>query len=166
MAYYEDLTTFVYGREQPNENILNVGWLSDSEHFHKGKVSNDFLSALKVLVENPVNLYRGVHHCEFCPPPIYEPIPNRIVSRIVRDCPNGNGEIRIQYKDKTFVAPVLVYHYVTEHNYKPPSEFIQAVLDSAPNKFLVFFIKKYRCRHYCVFNRRSRVNIIWCYRKT
>jgi hypothetical protein len=41
----------------------------------------------------------------------------------------GNGEIRVLGADGvTFVAPVLILHYVTEHHYLPPPQFVDAVL--------------------------------------
>jgi hypothetical protein len=32
-------------------------------------------------------------------------------------------------RDKIYVAPNMIYHYVTVHHYKPPDEFIQALRD-------------------------------------
>ncbi len=40
----------------------------------------------------------------------------------------GQAEIRVLGEDDIFAAPTLIYHYVTAHNYRPPEEFIQAVL--------------------------------------
>lgn len=40
----------------------------------------------------------------------------------------GSAEIRVFYQGKTYAAPNLLYHYVVEHHYQPPSEFIEAVL--------------------------------------
>jgi hypothetical protein len=42
----------------------------------------------------------------------------------------GNGEIRViaTAGATTYVAPVLVLHYVVAHGYLPPQEFIDAVL--------------------------------------
>jgi hypothetical protein len=43
----------------------------------------------------------------------------------------GNGEIRVRAANGiTYVAPVLVLHYVVEHGYLPPQEFIEAVIDA------------------------------------
>ena len=40
----------------------------------------------------------------------------------------GNGEIHVPGKDHLiYVAPRLVVHYVTKHNYMPPAEYISAV---------------------------------------
>jgi hypothetical protein len=40
----------------------------------------------------------------------------------------GDGEIRVIGKSAIYAAPTLIYHYVVEHQYKPPDEFIEAVL--------------------------------------
>ncbi len=38
----------------------------------------------------------------------------------------GNGEIRITAASgTTYVAPVLILHYVVAHGYLPPQEFIE-----------------------------------------
>jgi hypothetical protein len=43
----------------------------------------------------------------------------------------GNGEIRvIGSAGKVYASPVMIYHYMSEHNYLPPQEFIDAVLAS------------------------------------
>ena len=40
----------------------------------------------------------------------------------------GNGEIRVvDVMGTTYVAPVLILHYVAEHGYLPPKEFVDAV---------------------------------------
>lgn len=41
----------------------------------------------------------------------------------------GSAEIRVGLPGgRWYAAPNLVYHYVTAHNYRPPDEFIEAVL--------------------------------------
>lgn len=41
----------------------------------------------------------------------------------------GNGEIRVKSENGTiYSAPALLLHYIAEHQYKPPEEFISAVL--------------------------------------
>jgi hypothetical protein len=43
----------------------------------------------------------------------------------------GNSEIRVAAANGiTYVAPVLVLHYVIAHGYLPPQEFIDAVIDT------------------------------------
>lgn len=124
MAYFDDLSHYTYFPRYP-ANYLNVGWLSATSPYSQGTVSDYFLSALEQLVKKPVHFCMGYHDCEFCQ--ILEEIArlNRTPSYQSR---LGNGEVHVPGENgKTYVAPVLVYHYVKEHQYKPPEEFISAV---------------------------------------
>jgi len=43
----------------------------------------------------------------------------------------GSAEVRVQGVDGTvFLAPDLVFHYVTEHGYLPPPSFLEALVAS------------------------------------
>lgn len=112
MTYFADLTLYAYIR--PEENVKNIGWLDADAPFSNGETAQDFRDALAVLVKHPVHLTRGVHHCPFCRKAL------------------GNGEIRVCGIDgDVYAAPMLVHHYVMEHNYKPPDAFIVAAIYSA-----------------------------------
>nr|CAP47612.1 putative integron gene cassette protein [uncultured bacterium] len=128
MAFFEDLTPYAYHRPEEFPNGLNVGWLSEDHSFQKGTVDSLILEKLEQLALKPEHRCRGVHHCEFCPPPIYKRVEGKFASEVVRDCPNGNGEIWVEAADgAVFVAPVLVAHYIREHDYLSPAEFLDAV---------------------------------------
>ncbi|WP_278263247.1 hypothetical protein [Nocardia sp. AG03] len=44
----------------------------------------------------------------------------------------GNGEILVRGAvGECYIAPVMIIHYVLLHNYLPPREFIDAVLNGA-----------------------------------
>jgi hypothetical protein len=44
----------------------------------------------------------------------------------------GNGEIRVTAMNGiTYVAPVLILHYVVAHGYLPPREFVHAAINAA-----------------------------------
>jgi hypothetical protein len=126
--YFPDLTPYRYGGEDPDPAILNVGWLSHEQAFERGPVPSEFILALEQLVEKPLNLYRGSHICEFCPEP---PVTLRDGMRWISPEPGttGNGEVRVRDRlGTTYVAPVLVLHYIRVHNYIPPQAFIMAVV--------------------------------------
>ncbi len=128
MAYFEDLTPYTYHRSEADKNVLNIGWLSNENSYPTGTVDEEILDKLKILVTEPVNLFRGVHDCEFCPPRIYEKIEGQFVGRTVLSCPNGNGEIRVKSKNGIiYVAPTLIAHYIEAHNYFPPEAFLNAI---------------------------------------
>src|SRR5262245_50176006 len=111
MAYFPDLSPYTYF---PGEtDLFNIGWLDSSKPFLAGETSEEFRSKLKLLIDDPVMQTRG-HH--FCP-----------VSR-EKQQPAGSAEIRVRGWGKDYAAPELIYHYVVEHGYKPPEEFIEAVV--------------------------------------
>lgn|SRR6185312_1396314 len=125
--YFEDLSPYEYDRRPANPAIVNVGWLSVDRPYQAGNVPPAFLEAIRTLVASPVNLYRGVHACEFCPSPMttrngapwWQPVPGS----------TGSGEIRVTGGDgRTYVAPVLLLHYLEAHRYRPPDAFVAAVL--------------------------------------
>jgi len=138
--HFDDLTPFTYSSSEPSASVLNVGWLGEGHDFPVAAPHPGLVSALRTLVANPVNLYRGAHQCEFCPstPPekrngmLWSTAPEEIL---------GNGEIHVSGQDGIkYVAPVLIRHYVEVHQYSPPAAFVQACLARAeglmPNKSL------------------------------
>lgn len=135
--YFADLTPYEYGREDAKPDVLNVGWLSVGHSFPAGPTSEGFRAGLRCLVQAPVNVYRGIHLCEFCPRPPENLTPSGL--RTIDPAPGtfGNGEVRVRAHGTTYVAPVLVLHYVEAHNYAPPAEFVSAVelaFTQEPNK--------------------------------
>jgi hypothetical protein len=40
-----------------------------------------------------------------------------------------NGEYIVQWNGKTYSSPTLIVHYIDAHNYRPPQEFIDAVMN-------------------------------------
>jgi hypothetical protein len=129
--YFPDLTPYEYGHDEPKTSVVNVGWLSIEQPFNKGRCTAEFLGKLASLVENPVNLYRGSHLCEFCPAPPVVLSKGGIPMLSPTQEITGNGEIRVRGEDGViYVAPVLVLHYIKLHDYRPPEAFINAVLNA------------------------------------
>ncbi|MEM7430354.1 MAG: hypothetical protein AAF351_00315 [Pseudomonadota bacterium] len=76
-----------------------------------------------------MNRFRGAHRCEFCPKPAVIADKGRFKIVAPDAERQGNGEIRVAGPGNvTYVAPVLIRHYVTEHDYQPPKEFVDAVM--------------------------------------
>jgi hypothetical protein len=68
---------------------------------------------------------RGVHDCQCCDIPGFGVEVFRHDNRIWL----GNAEIRVEANDgRAYAAPTLIYHYVSEHDYDPPKEFVEALL--------------------------------------
>jgi hypothetical protein len=132
MAYFKDLTIYEYFRspEKMDVPVLNIGWL-EKDGFEKGETSPEFRDKLFqfCLDKNIVMIARGFQECVFCGMtgldwarnhPDYGPNTNWMSI--------GDGEIRVIGKSAIYAAPALIYHYVVEHHYKPPQEFVDAVL--------------------------------------
>jgi len=125
MTYYKDLTPYEYfGKwEKATVPVLNIGWLGAGQPFETDITSQEFRDHLFQFSssENFVLLERGFHICEFCSSKYIE---NWNQGSELR----GNGEIRVPGNLVLYAAPALIYHYVVEHDYKPPQEFIDAVM--------------------------------------
>ena len=125
--YFADLTTYEFLRNEPA--TLNVGWLDAKHEFLQGKVSDVVIERLKSLAKKPVNQARGFHLCPFCKNESGDA--NAHTERMIKIGATGSAEIRVCRKDgQTYAAPVLICHYIEAHNYQPPEEFINAVMES------------------------------------
>jgi hypothetical protein len=108
--YYPDLSPYVYlGSER---NTFNVGWLDNAHPYPTGEVPELFVKRLFTCLTITVKPTLGAHRCDLC---------------------NGESwgeEIRVFGQGEiVYAAPTMIYHYVVDHHYRPPEEFIQAVLD-------------------------------------
>ena len=123
--YYEDLTTYEYGAK---EDSLNIGWLDKDHLFHKGDVPYAFIEKLWKCLRYPVRICRGFHVCNLCKNP-ERGVPIAEFKGKRREV--GYYEIRVWGKaGSVYAAPSLIFHYILQHGYKPPQEFIDAVMES------------------------------------
>ncbi|MFC9645984.1 hypothetical protein ACFTZF_47125 [Streptomyces mirabilis] len=131
MTHYEDLSLYEYFRDSIPEGVraLNVGWIEKGDEYVKGSVSIPFLQNLGVLVRDARQARtRG---WKSCPLPherggLEYPVAVDIFgSKVLL----GGAEIRVVTgSGEWLIAPDLIYHYVADHSYKPPEEFIEAVM--------------------------------------
>ena len=122
--YYPDFSPYCYIERTAAPNILNIGWLESPHPFPRNKASEALLDALFQKCLHMVNPTRGHHQCQFCD------VPTRgvEVSRNGKNVWLGSAEIRVKAKDgMIYAAPNLIYHYVLEHDYDPPQEFVEAL---------------------------------------
>lgn len=153
MSYYRDLTCHTYSDYTWALTggvpyiFINIGWLDAAHPYTHGEMApRDKELLLDMLFEYcryPVCLYQGSHDCHYCD---YQDskfdIINVLKNRIT--VPLGNGSIMVQGRNNlVYVAPTMIYHYVAEHDYIPPDEFIRAVLTTHSFEF---FHKIYRQR--------------------
>jgi len=123
MAYFADLSEYTYSVIRPERPavVLNVGWLAADRPYSTGECPPGFVARLRELARASEAVMRGLHFCELCPGPDDQPRK-----------PCGTGEIRVRGAGPVvYAAPVLAVHYVAVHGYRPPDEFIAAVLGSA-----------------------------------
>ncbi|MGV9345205.1 DUF7919 family protein [Streptomyces spiralis] len=130
MTYYTDLSPYEYFPESvPSEvTARNIGWLDTGQDYTRGPSPKPFLEGLSELVRDGRQMQtRGWHRCllphdnEEAEYPISVNIADVKVSL-------GGAEIRVVAESGDWlIAPDLVYHYVTEHSYRPPQAFIEAV---------------------------------------
>ncbi len=108
------------GGEPENFKFVAVGYLSFDEPFEKGEVSTNFLNKLKILWgEGGVSGSMGHHECEFC---IDEGnYKNRGMSCQEKTLVDRENKIK-------YLFPEMIFHYITEHKFKPSNEFIEFVM--------------------------------------
>ncbi|OEJ96861.1 DUF7919 family protein [Streptomyces thermolilacinus] len=133
--FYEDLSEYDYmtqdeftDREsnfyalmyRPRHTRLAVGWLEAGRPYSTGPVPSGFVERLRAVQRVQwMNVCLGTHGCDLCPE---------------EEAPEGNGEVRIPGRPGiAYTAPFLVTHYITVHGYRPPQEFVDAVLAVDPD---------------------------------
>lgn len=103
---------------------LAVGWLQRNDDFATGGTPEGFTESLFDFCLEPHTVCAIRHHrpCPICG--------QRVAPVTVGDrtAELGAAEIRVLGEENIFAAPDLIYHYVTEHGYRPPPVFVQAVL--------------------------------------
>jgi hypothetical protein len=121
MTYFADLTNFSY-HGVPQPGVLNVGWLAMGEPLPVGETPTAFLSSLsKLCAEHTIHSCWGHHVCEFCPNASWD-------DPYFYKC--GNGEIWVRSAGGVwYAAPRMIEHYVLTHNYRPPQEFVDTILN-------------------------------------
>jgi hypothetical protein len=98
------------------DRVRAVGWLEASQPFPIGHVESRFLERLRSHVADPgrwlATVSAGVHSCD------------------LGGCAGAAGSqyVVIPSHHFVYVAPDLVVHYVEQHAYAPPQQFVDAVL--------------------------------------
>ncbi len=119
MTYYADLTKYEYFPS--SVPALNVGWLERPHEFPTGRVSKSKVKKLLAYYDYPVNQTRGFHTRTICRGK--DRRSSEFLSGIV-----GSAEIWVLANDgQVFACPKLIAHYIVDHSYLPPPEFLEAV---------------------------------------
>lgn len=121
--FVEDLSTKTYVAQ--GENVRAVGWLEADHPFTRGVVPAEFLVTLKLHVAkaHQISFFMGYHNCSLCPKNHEQA---------------GIDNLLIPTADLLCVAPELIVHYIADHGYRPPDEFIAAVMACPPQDSVEF----------------------------
>lgn len=136
MAYYKDLSSCDYFEMVYKGPLTAIGWLEPEHDYARREVDLDFFTKLCQLLQCPWNpdTFLGFQGCGFCrfsggaetllrlPCGTYR-IPGW--SRLNLFIP-GDGVV--------YVSPEMIAHYIDAHEYKPPQQFVDAVMDCPPMK--------------------------------
>lgn len=125
----EDLTPYAAcdDAEAIGLTPLGVGWLDRRRPFATGAAPAGLLERLLPFCEEPAVV---------CPFVTQQPCPlcgQRITLDLAgRQLPLGQAELRVIGAEDVYAAPTLIYHFIEAHRYRPPAEFVQAVLHGPP----------------------------------
>lgn len=122
MVWHRDLALLHAAEGDPPLRVLAVGWLAFFT-LRRGATPARFQELLAQLCRRPpvATITAGFHPCRLGP----------CLWRwwLGRRFSAGSAEIIVPGRDgKIYDAPTLIAHYVNRHRYRPPREFIEAVL--------------------------------------
>ncbi len=128
MTHFPDLS------RMPDDRLtlVAVGWLEPEHAYERGAVDERFFHRLMELLVEPWQPFAaaGFHRCGFCrfsgglaPVTCY---PMRSADRLTVTV--GAANVFVPGRDVLYMAPSLIVHYIDAHEYKPPGEFIDAVM--------------------------------------
>jgi hypothetical protein len=120
MTFYPDMAETTMITAGPH--VRAIDWLDDNHVFHTGNASAQFVHKLRIITEKYAESERalgwnldsffGYHTCELC-----------------QKYDHG-GNFGVPGDQVLYVAPAMILHYVEEHGYLPPKQFVDFVLES------------------------------------
>ncbi|GHJ48895.1 hypothetical protein Cs7R123_62370 [Catellatospora sp. TT07R-123] len=132
MTYRRELSLFA----SPDVSVIEpwpefraVGWLDGDHEFRRGPVPPEAVRRIGWLcVHRPQARVRGFRQCPIAP---CQQERGRFGTPAVIDGTEvrlGGAEIRATGPDgQRYSAPDLIHHFITEHGYQPPQEFLTAL---------------------------------------
>lgn len=126
MTYYPDLSPYEFTSSAEVPAPLNVGWLDPDHSFGTAKPDEQMLDRLWQFCRISVWRRRSKDDCPLCGH--WGDHEHDGTTLLL-----GAAEIRVfdQAARIVYAAPTMIYHYVREHHYRPPREFLEA-LDCGP----------------------------------
>ncbi|MEM6818817.1 MAG: hypothetical protein AAF578_08495 [Pseudomonadota bacterium] len=125
----EDRSKYRNYLRTPVETVLNIGWLSSEQDYSKGQVDSAIIEKFaQILVQDGaidvhVNWERSFDKCALSGKE------NVFASHGGRRVWLGGSEVWLPAASGSeyFASPSLVYHYMKNHQYLPPREFLDAI---------------------------------------
>ncbi len=121
--YFRDLSNECQIAKGPM--IRTIGWLSKDHKFTRDETSIDVVNKLQSLITNdpfqPI-ISCGTHQCDLCQ----------------FDGDHGFKNLFIPGNECIYVCPEMILHYISTHWYKPPDEFIEALLNCPPHQTMEY----------------------------
>ena len=102
--------------------LVAVGWLENPNSFSRGFATGGLYERIEKFVESAEPHFehyhsRGLHACSLCDKRSSE-------TRLI---PYSFFSLLVPGTDRVYVAPAAILHYVRNHYYVPPAEFLEAV---------------------------------------
>ena len=103
--YFKDLEKI----KEHTRTLVKIGWLDIDQPFNRGILPDGFIDKLKSV--RTCKHQKGSHVCPFC------------------ENSKSSSSIRIRIGDYDYYdSPQMIIHYVEEHSYLPPQEYIDEVM--------------------------------------
>ena len=114
LTHFYDLSQCDYFGAETTDRLRAIGWLAAGHNYTTGETDESTFSKLKELLRDPwqPTLTCGLHECELCQ----------------FDRPTGHANLFVPAGTSLFICPELIVHYIAAHKYRPPDEFLRAVI--------------------------------------
>jgi len=105
--------------------LRTIGWL-EHQGYPTGEVGKEIVDKLfAALSQGRFNDgSRGVHSCTLCGNSLF-----KIRWRRRQIEMSGHGHYLLQCGKVVYMAPAMLLHYIVDHHYCPPEEFLDAVVN-------------------------------------
>lgn len=115
---------------QLEPGLIAIGWLDAGIAYDRGEVPAEFIDRLRARCRNGVNRTRGLHRCTLCARTAEPGLPPATTVRSKAGAfVVGGAEIRVEGPSGTrYASPDMIIHFVEEHGYRPPQDYIDGVL--------------------------------------
>lgn len=100
-----------------------VGWLEHPHEFSTGTAPKGLVAKINEMATQTNEVYsgvtfRGLHHCSHC---VSAGLPSPPLS-------GSHVNVFVPGASVVYAAPAAIVHYIEQHSYQPPTEFVEAVL--------------------------------------